>query len=476
MGHVDRNWVQDELGLLDRLGPRLTGSAAHDELISHVAQQLADLGLDVQEDRYSFTRWEHPVAERLRLSVAGQPVPVCAAFPYSGNTGPGGVQGDLRLLKGPLPRWSAARGGVAVIEVRNRALPLGALIPVWDGGAPLDWQRNPLGPATIAGLGLPRARRAGVQAVVFAWRDISPVNAQGQYLSFIAPYLDIPAVFVAGDASDQVIAAAREKQTAALVLDAALVPDSPTRTIWAVAPGTSRPHETVLVVSHSDGTNAVEENGHIALVSLARDVAASPPERTTVFVLTTGHLRIPAFTDHGQATSRWLTDHPEQWAGGPNESQAVAALVIEHLGAREYQDNPVTNEYGPTGRPEPEVIYASTRQVKDLVDAEWRSAATPPRVSKPGAFVQFGEGEPLYQRKIPAISLITMPQYLLSLEPGDYVDVDLLTRQVDSFHRLRRRLDTLPQGAFGTVTPPKLSTKAKTLAQIASGLINGRAR
>jgi hypothetical protein len=232
----------------------------------------------------------------------------------------------------------------------------------------------------------------------------------------------------------------------------------------------------VLVVCHSDGTNAVEENGHIGLVSLAQDVAARPLGRTVTFVLTTGHLRIPAFSNSGQATSRWLTDHPEHWAGRPSGTHTVAGLTIEHLGAREYRDDPTTGRYGPTGKAEPELLYASTRQLKDLVDAEWHGAATPPRVSAPGPFIHFGEGEPLYQRAIPGIALVTAPQYLLSIEPGDYVDLDLLTRQVDSFHRLLQRLDRLHAGEFGTVKPLGRGAQAAAIARIAAGIVCGRGR
>jgi hypothetical protein len=243
------------------------------------------------------------------------------------------------------------------------------------------------------------------------------------------------------------------------------------RTVWAVVEGTRRPQETLLVVSHSDGTNVVEENGHIGLVALARDVVAKPTERSIVFVLCAGHLRIPAVTQEGQATSRWLRDHRALWAGGSGQRRAVAGLVIEHLGALEYRDDPATDSYGPTGRAEPELLYASTRELRIMADAEWCGAEPGPvRVSAPNAVIQFGEGQPLYLQRIPNISLVTTPQYLLSLRAGDYVDVALLERQVDSFRRLLRRLDTAPAGSVGAIaaaTPiRKLSALVKILAKL----------
>ncbi|SDC10734.1 hypothetical protein [Actinokineospora iranica] len=476
---MDRAVVIAELDLLTKLGPRLTGSPEHERLVDHVAGQFADLGVEVHEDVLGFTRWDLPTApEDLRLTVAGRPVEISSAFPYSGTTGAAGVQGQLRRLRGPLPRWSSAREGIAVVEVRNRELSFGAVVGSWDPDNPWGRLANPLIPATLAGLGLKRARSAGVRGVVFAWRGISAANARGQYVPFTLPYLDMPAVFVAGDAADAVLAAADRGERAELVLNAAVTPNATMRTVWAAVEGTRRPEETVLVVTHSDGTNVAEENGHIGLVDLARDVVARPPERTVVFVLAAGHLRIPAVTSgHGQAMSRWLDDHPEWWAGGPGQRRAVAGLGVEHLGAVEYRDDPDTGAYGPTGNADPEVLYASTPELRMLVDLEWRGALPgPTRVSAPNPVIQFGEGQPLYLKRIPNIALVTAPQYLLSLEPGDYVDVDLLQRQVDSFRRLLRRIDTLPASSMGAIPAHTPARKIAAVGKILAGIVDPRGR
>jgi hypothetical protein len=469
---MDDDFVVAELDLLAKLGPRFPGSDAHERLVAHVAGQWAELGMDVREDVLGFERWDPPGhPDGLRLTVDGQPVEISSAFPYSGTTGPDGVRGRLRHLRGQLPRWSRARGGIAVVEVRNRELPTSAVVGSWDPDDPWGRAANPVGPAMLAGLGLKRAARAGVKGVVLVWRGVSAANARGQYVPFTLSYRGIPAVFVAGGAADAVLQAAQRGRQAELVLDAALTKDASMRTVWAAVEGTRRPEETVLVVSHSDGTNVVEENGHIGLVELARDVVAQPPERTIVFVFTAGHLRIPAVTGHGQATSRWLTDHADWWAGGPGHRRAVSGLVIEHLGALEYRDDPVTGDYGPTGQAEPELLYASTRELRMLADIEWRGIEPgPTRVSVPNELIQLGEGQPLYLERIPNISLVTVPQYLLSTEPGDYVDVKLLQRQVDSFARLLRRLDTLPSASVGSIAPHttlrKITAGGKVLAHL----------
>lgn len=427
---MDDDFVVAELDLLAKLGPRFPGSEAHERLVAHVAAQWAQLGMHVREDVLSFQRWDPPGdPDGLRLTVDGQEVEISSAFPYSGTTGPDGVRGRLRHLRGPLPRWSRARGGIAVVEmIRNRELPWNSVVGSWDPDDPWGNSANPLAPATLAGLGLKHAARAGVKGVVLIWRGVSVANARGQYAPFTLSYRGIPAVFVAGGAADAVLHAAQRGAQAELVLNATLTKNASMRTVWAAVEGTQRPGETVLVVTHSDGTNVVEENGHIGLLQLARDVMAQPPQRTIVFVLTAGHLRIPAVTTgHGQATSRWLRVHRDWWAGGEGQRRAVSGLVIEHLGAREYHDDPVAGDYGPTGQAEPELLYASTRELRMLADIEWRGVEPgPTRVSMPNELIQLGEGQPLYLERIPNISLVTVPQYLLSTEPGDYVDVQLL--------------------------------------------------
>ncbi|MCP3405611.1 hypothetical protein [Bradyrhizobium sp. CCGB01] len=452
---LDHDTIRAELMYLESLGARPSGSKPHNQLVEHVKQQWVDFGMRVYEDVLHFDRWsmtaENP--NGLGLLIDGRDVAISSVFPYSGTTGPRGTEKQLHRLPGAIPRWAKARGGIAVVEVRNHEFPFSAVVETWDRARAWGKTTMPLLPATLAGLGLARARRAGVEAVIFAWRGISSSNARGQYLPFTLPYQSIPSIFVAGEEADFVLDAASRCRRAVLVLDAVIERDSTMRTIWAVVEGRDARNETVLVVSHSDGTNAVEENGHIGLTELARQVVAEPLSRTVIFVLAAGHLRIPAVTDHGQATSRWLQDHPQWWAGGPGNRLAVAGLVIEHLGAQEYCDNPLENSYGPTGKPESELLYASNPQLTALVESEWRTPAQAPRVSVPNALIQFGEGQPLYLKGIPNIALVTVPQYLLSTEPGDYVNIILLDRQVNSFARLLHRIDEMRTNEIGTVKP-----------------------
>ena len=195
--------------------------------------------MDVREDVLDFERRTQPGdPDGLRLTVDGQAVEISSAFPYSGTTGPDGVRGRLRHLRGPLPRWSRARGGIAVVEVRNRELPASAVVGSWDPDDPWGRAANPMLPATLVGLGLKRAARAGVKGVVLVVRGVSAANARGQYAPFTLSYSGIPAVSVAGGAADAVLHAAQRGAQAELVLDATLTKDASMRTVWAAVEGT----------------------------------------------------------------------------------------------------------------------------------------------------------------------------------------------------------------------------------------------
>ena len=468
----------EQVDYLDRLGPRLTGNDAHRTLIDDVAKQLAALGLTVNRDPHRFTRWDAPRDDaHLKLTVENRSIPISAAYPYSGTTGPAGVTGHLHLISGGLRKnWAAASGGIAVVPVRHYPFPYDLFVSEWDGPAAHDEFDNPLLTATLSGPNLAAARKAGVKAVIAVWKGLPDSTAAGQYLPFTNGYQDLPAVWVAESDGKDLIDAARTAAVAHLVLDAAVIPFSESDTVWAVAEGGST-DETILVVTHSDGTNSVEENGHIGLLELASQATAAPHRRTMVFVLTTGHLRILALTQHGQAMSAWFDAHPDLWAGRPGQARAVAGLVIEHLGAREFATDPATNAYSPTGRAEPELLFATTPETAAIARKDW-DTSTPAQthVSKPSPLIHLGEGETLYERRIPAVALVTAPEYLLAELDGPLVDIDLLERQIDGFARLLRTFDSATDPAqLGTVTLP--STARKTLSRLrALGILARRSR
>ncbi len=64
-----------------------------------------------------------------------------------------------------------------------------------------------------------------------------------------------------------------------------------------------------------------------------------------------------------------------------------------------------TGGYALETTPEPELLYATSREVHDIVAPLWRDiGAGDRRIVAPGPVIHFGEGEPLFERKIPAVA------------------------------------------------------------------------
>jgi len=445
----------DQVRRLRELGPRPSGSVAHRALIEDVAGELRALGYVVHRDRHTFKGWEVS-RDNVSLRIASARVPLSSEWPYSGSTDAQGVTAPLVLLDGIRKNWKAAAGKIAVIDVSNIDVPAKLFINSWSGRLPFESASNPVIGSELAGTDLAKARRAGVLGVVATWSGLSDGAAAGQYLPFTRDYQGVPAVWAPESQRSAIRAAARRGETATLVLPARTIPGATMDTLWAVSQGGNAADEAVLVVTHSDGGNVVEENGHIGLLALARDAARNSHDRTIVFVYTAGHLRIPAVTDRGQATTAWLDAHPELWSPDSDGLTAVGGLVIEHLGAKHFRVNHDTGEYGPDGSIEPELLYASTPQLADLAERMWEGeAGGGPITVKPGALVHLGEGEPLFEHGVPALALVTGPDYLLAEIDEDMVDLPSLTRQVDSFRRVLQYLaGPTDKSAFGVVRRP----------------------
>ena len=455
----DVEFYTTEVDFLAQLGSRLTGSINHNKLIDHIQWELECMGLEVQTDLLNFTYNDSPKLPP-QLIVGGNNVQISSAFPYSGDTDAAGVSGKLvDLSQTASPNWTAAAGNIAIVNASN-TLPPPAVAPLWpDSPAWPHLTSIPAVTTSIANFSLGAAAAAGVKGVIWKWENISIGNAEGQYVPFTLPFQGIPSVFVVERDAETVVDAAKSGTQVRLVLDGQLVPNTPSRTIWVVFNGTTYPNESIIINTHTDGVNTVEENGHIALLVKAKDLIAHPPQRTTILLFVTGHLRIPAFINvPGQATTRWLMDNPGYWKGGPGQLTAVVGSCVEHMGAKLYHEDLATNTYDLTEQLNPEWIYASTTELNALTRQYWHGAMpNVTRVIDPNtAGFQAGEGGPLYMVDIPNISLITTTTYLLAEYPVGFdqrelVDVGAVQRQVDSFMEIWRLMDTLPRGGFGVI-------------------------
>ncbi|KAH8879496.1 hypothetical protein GQ53DRAFT_755937 [Thozetella sp. PMI_491] len=469
---IDPRWAENEINFAASLGTRLTGSPSHNALIDHIESEVSALGFAVHSDNHTFTYYDGPSSPPA-LDIQGKKIHVSSHVPYSGSTDESGVTGPLINLythsSNGVPDWAAASGGIAITNVTNRALNLTAILQVWPGSPQWIKQGGTAYPGAQATVhDLTRAASAGVKAIVFVWENMTTGFAEGQYVPFLLLNQGIPAIFVQGqENAEALLSAAQNGLNATVVLNAKITSGKPTRTLYTVVEGTDLKNESMLIATHTDGTNVVEENGHIALLAKAQELAKNPPRRTTVLLWVTGHMRYPSFSPPPfRSVSRWMSDHPEYWAGTVSaglsfggQAKGVIASAVEHLGAIEWAQNTAADTYQSTNVTEPEYLFASTAALNDLVRKYWVGAdPNVTRVTNPntGATAQAGEGYPFYLFGIPNVSLVTNPSYLLQVFPTEFdqrqlIDNEALVRQVNSFLRLWHVMDTMPANAFGTI-------------------------
>ncbi|MDC7124009.1 MAG: hypothetical protein PQJ46_00480 [Spirochaetales bacterium] len=445
--------LQKELNLL---GPRFTGNEAHQKFINLIKSELDKYSIDYKEDVYKFNRWE---AQDYSLKVDEINIPVSFYYPYSGITSAEGVTAPLIFCKSSSD-FRKAKGKIVVVKAGVKALPTGLLFKIRNtkpGVERLPTRiKNPVVASVLNGHLLKKAKKSGALGAVLIWEGISADNAKGQYLPFTSGYKDFPVLWVDSKNGERLLSSAEKDASATLTLNARLEL-SETSTIYAVIPGKSKT-ETVIVNTHTDGTNAVEENGAIALIALAKamSIKDEKPERTTVFVFATGHFQLPQFgIDEQQATSRWLNDHPEFWDGKDGHAKAVAGLTIEHLGCMEWKDEKNNNNYKATGKIDFELVYTANKEMNQIyLDAIKDRKMLRTITLRPRNSLYFGEGQPLFQRDIPTISLVPAPDYLCKVSENgeiDKINSTLLYEQYQTFVKILDKIDSLPSKEFGSV-------------------------
>ncbi|PKS08096.1 hypothetical protein jhhlp_005371 [Lomentospora prolificans] len=457
---LDKAWLESEVNYLASLRSRRTGSRTHNQLIDHIQVELESLGFQVSSQMLTFDYDDTSSLTPGKLSIDGKEVTVASSVPYSGHTPEEGVSGRLISLinSSNEPDWTRATGNIAVLSIRNGPLDPRAAFPLWEGSP--AWGSTftgvPSTPANTIVTGLDKAREAGVKGIVYCWENISDVLAWRVYAPFHSPWFNIPALFVSGDAAKSVRLAAGSEAVATLTLTGKLIPDTPTRNIWAIVPGTETPEESVILSTHTDGTNLVEENGHLAIVNYAKTLVEHPPKRTHILLFVTAHIHSAPFSNTKRSTTRWLLDNPEVWNGS---SPTVFATCVEHLGAVAWKEDIQRNTYESTNEPHEELLYAATPELASMLYENWDGAIPGlTRVANPhkGPQLQPGEGLPLLQAGIPEISLITAPSWLLNEYPEQFderalLDVGALERQVSSLAKLWRVVDGKKKEEFGVI-------------------------
>jgi hypothetical protein len=466
-------------------GPRLTGSRAHNRYIAWLETQFSKAGCAVlPPDNHSLSLWQ---AKRYGLEVLGgaapQVVPVSSYYPRSGQTprtgvtgklvylgagppvsispgDPGGIPAAVARYESAMQSWigvavagagSSLNGSVVLIDL---PLPLPLTTAIFAAMA--DYYYNPEEPTGAAigdykrlwiagGGGLEQLKSAGAAGVVFGF-DASPEAMLGQYVPFSSEGPGLPALNVDRDTANTLRALATNTPTVRLTLQASTEPAT-SPSIVAVLPGDGSTEEVMVLNTHTDGQNFVEENGGVAQVLLARYFNRLPKgkrlKRTLVFSAVTGHM-----APNMPQTKGFIEAHPDILA------HTVAAITLEHLGVSKWLDT-LTGGYHEASPYEPGGAYCSTTEmVVPLIESIPEHQIDNTAVLR--GPVYFGIGGAFFEAGIPAIGYLTGPNYLVQIVANgcmDKLNDALFARQVAWFADLLTRYDKMSAQELRTGEP-----------------------
>ncbi len=451
--------LETQVQKMNSFGSRLTGSEGQHKYVKWLKSELRRMDINVYSDPNFFNRWEEQSKSLVIHDINGNDnVPVSSVFPYSGETDENGITAELVHVTGPI-EYINARDKILVVKVNKMDFLPTALAFDRRRAKPEDVElpKNYTGPVATSFVHfslLKAAKLAGAKAAVCIWEGMSDASIQGQYLPFILDYQGMPAVWVNSTEGKRVIEAAAAHKSATLTLTAQKEVCAQTETFYCMLEGENR-EEAVIINSHTDGTNCIEENGALAMLALIDCLRGKKLNRTHIFVFVTGHFRLPMFKNllggGVQATSKWLSAHPDLWDGKGGHIKAVAGVSIEHLGCMEWKD--IDGVYTSTGNIETEIVYTGNKIMDEIYYRALEGRTRVRTLTLRGHnFLHFGEGQPLFNVRIPEISLVAAPDSLCVVSENhemDKYDAVLMLEQTQTFLNCLTIIDNMPRSALG---------------------------
>jgi hypothetical protein len=462
-------------GTMASFGERATASPAHRRFVNWIAGRLAKLpGAQVDSIPYGVNRWT-PKRIVLRGRDGGghaERIAVSGPLPYAKPTDRGGVAG--RLVYIPADKTLAdvdVRGKVVVRDAVTTKVPNAAITALewWSYDPALTltrtigdtYERENAGQARVDDLQAAGAH--GAAAVIFV-HGLPADQVRDQYAPYEGVQWPVPSVMVGVDEGQRIKDLAAHDGTARVVLQAEVKPVK-TRMLIATLPGLS--DEKIVVQSHTDGMNALWDNGPIAMLAMADYFAALGKEcrpRTLQFVFTTGHLY-----QHLVAPDR--DGSAEQFAKAIDkeydQGKVAFVLPIEHLGAKGFKavargGGKPGRELVPTGGTEPSSLFIGdspsliSTALQVVAKHDLRETIALRGLDLPGLSLApndnfGGEGNPYQHHLIPTLAMVTAPWTLFdpafSLE--QLIDKSLLHRHTVVFTDMVHAFSTVPRELLG---------------------------
>lgn len=456
---IEKEALLEGVNKMNSFGTRLTGSRGHNDFIKWIKDEISKMDIPIFSDPFYFRRWEekHSSIEIIESNETIS-IPVSSAYPYSGETDEMGLTEELVFVKNMFDA-PKAKGKIAVFEVGNINFLPSEIAFNKRTGYPesVVLEKKYEGPVITSFVhcfyGM-IAKLTSAKAVILIWKGLHDDCIEGQYLSFIMKYQNIPMLWVNETNGKKVTEAAKAHKKARFVLSAEIEESAFTESFYCILNGKDK-KECVIVNTHTDGTNCIEENGAVALLQLIKEFKSKELERTHIFVFTTGHFRLPKFKDvrtgSFQSASHWLAMHRELWDGKGEHTKCVANLTLEHLGCKEWRE--VNGEYKYTGKPEVELVYTGNKFMDKLyIDAVKDRKNVRTMTLRGHNALHFGEGQNFFTMRIPEISLVPAPYYLCAVSEShemEKFDIDLMTEQTETFAKLICEIEKVSAKTLG---------------------------
>ena len=454
-------------------GVRPTGGAAQAAYIRWIRSRLRGVpGIELSELRFPIER-RTAVSTTLKLRVGRtvRRIAIAGAIPDARGTSRRGAAGPLVEIPEDQPITAGnARGRIVL-----RPAPAGS-VPTADFFLPVvSWatydpnnQIDPTG--TFYGdfinynkrvADLRAAAAAGAKGLLFA-KDLP----RRQLIDHFEPYegsaWGVPGAFLGADQGKRLrdALASGRGPTARITLRSRrkrVVTPSVLATIKGQSP------ERLVIDSHTDGTNAAEDNGPVAMVAMARYFAGLPAEcrpRTIEFAFSTAHFY-------------QRVANPQERHGGAGQLAAMldrdydkgtvsAVVVLEHLGALDYDAVPrgggrpgqVLRQNGLRAiqfvavTPSPSLV-STVRDVVQKYDMQrtiMLQGADAPGGTVPSHCSFGGEGTPYNVHLLPTVGAIAAPQSLYDPKFGlDSIDFDVMHSEMLGYTELLNRMASMSQ-------------------------------
>lgn len=457
-------------------GPRPTGSPGHAAMVDWLEGELRRVhGLRLSAKRFRMTRWTAgATALVVRSGDASLTVPVAAPVPYSRPTDAQGSSAPLVYVPADQAISAAAAAGRIVV----REAPAGSVPPsvfttallgfgVYDPAHLID----PDAPFEGDFLNynarvhdLRDAAAAGARGILFL-KDLPDAQLAGHDEPYEGTEWGVPAVFLGADAAQRLRAVLGDDPGASATLTLrAQRKDVETRSLFATLPGGSR--ERLVVESHTDGTNAFEDNGPVAILAMARHLAGLPRAcrpKTIQFALSTAHffqhIASPKYR-HGGAG--WLARRLD---AEYDRGTVAAVIVLEHLGARHYAAGSRSPAPGRilrrTATPAlRQVLVTPSRALRSAVSAVVARYRLDPTVLLAGADLADaerapqhcsfgGEGTPYNERLLPTVASISAPMNLYGTAFGlESIDFARMRDETQAYTELVLRMSHMSRAAI----------------------------